>query len=270
LSEAEIVQKTDIPLTRSSLAEELGACGLSSGQIVLVHSSLSKLGWIPGGAEAAILAMLDVLGEDGTLMLPTHTSDNSDPSDWANPPVPKSWWPLIRKHTPPYNPRTTPTRMMGAIPELFRTWPGTIRSAHPVTSFAAHGPLAEHLTSEHLLEEELGNRSPIGRLYELDGYVLLLGVGHMNNSSIHLAEYRTNYPGKRTLETGSSMIVDGKRRWVKYETLDLQDEDFGELGLAFDHASKLAVPRIAQAEVRFFKQRSLVDFAIEWMERNRK
>ncbi len=270
MTEAEIVQSTEKPLTRISLAERLREAGMEKDQIVLVHSSMSKLGWIVGGAEAVILALLDVLGDQGTLMMPSHTSDNSDPSDWSNPPVPKSWWPLIREHTPPYNPRTTPTRMMGTIPELFRTWPGTIRSAHPVTSFAANGPLAEYLTSEHALDEEFGNSSPIGRLYELDGYVLLAGVGHTNNSSIHLAEYRTDYPGKRSLSTGSSMLIDGQRRWVKYETLDLQDGDFAELGAAFDSARDIPVHRIGQADVRFIKQRTLVDFAIQWMEENRR
>ncbi|MGB3715877.1 MAG: AAC(3) family N-acetyltransferase [Candidatus Promineifilaceae bacterium] len=270
MSEAEIVQKTETPLTRRSLAEVLDACGLSAGQIVLVHSSMSKLGWIPGGPEAVVLALLDVLGEDGTLMMPSHTSDNSDPARWENPPVPEAWWPLIRESTPPYNPATTPSRMMGAIPELFRTWPGTIRSDHPVSSFAAKGPMAEYLISDHSLEEDLGDMSPVGKLYELDGYVLLLGVGHSNNTSLHLAEYRCDYPSKHSFQTGSSMLVDGEQRWVTYETLDLQDDDFEQLGASFDSTNNITIHRIAQADVRLYRQRSLVDYAVDWMENNRK
>jgi aminoglycoside 3-N-acetyltransferase len=231
---------------------------------------MSKLGWIVGGAEAAVQALLDTVGKEGTLVMPTHTSDNSDPSDWSKPPVPEAWWPLIRDQTPPYNPSTTPTRMMGAIAELFRTWPGTVRSAHPMTSFAAHGPLADYLTSEHVLEEEFGKRSPIGKLYELDGFVLLLGIGHENNSSIHLAEYRADYPGKDKIRTGSSMLVDGERKWVTFKTLELRDDDFGELGASFDRACNLTVQRIGRAEVRFFRQRALVDYAVQWIEDNRK
>ena len=117
MSEAEIVQETDTPLTRKILAEKLREYGLGAGQIVLVHSSMSKLGWIPGGAEAVILALLDVLGEKGTLVMPAHSSDNSDPARWENPPVPEAWWPIIRETTPAFNPATTPTRMMGAIPD---------------------------------------------------------------------------------------------------------------------------------------------------------
>lgn len=269
MSEANAIQKTDIPLTRTSLAQELRACGLSDGQVVLVHSAMSKLGWIPGGAEAVILAFLDVLGDDGTLMMPSHSSDNSDPARWENPPVPESWWPIIRESTPPFNPATTPTRMMGTIPELFRTWPGTLRSYHPTSSFAARGPQAAFLTSDHFLEADVGDDSPIGKLYQLDGYVMLLGVDHMNNTSLHLAEHRGNYPGKHSMQTSSSMMVDGEQRWVTFETLDLQDDDFDKLGASFESANKTVVHRIAQADVRLIKQRSLVDFAINWMEENR-
>ena len=160
--------------------------------------------------------------------------------------------------------------MMGVIPELFRTWPGVTRSDHPASSFAALGPQGEHLTSDHHLEVDLGIRSPIGKLYELDGSVLLLGVGHNNNTSLHLAEYRSTYPGKRYFETGSSVLVDGEQRWVQYEVLDFQDDDFEELGKAFDLARNIEICEIGQTEVRLFKQRALVDFAVLWMETNRK
>ena len=98
------MRRTESPLTRRSLARTLRACGLARGQVVLVHSSMSKLGWIVGGAEVVILALLDVIGQEGTLMMPTHTSDNSDPARWENPPVPEAWWPVIRRrrrHTIP-------------------------------------------------------------------------------------------------------------------------------------------------------------------------
>jgi aminoglycoside 3-N-acetyltransferase len=158
---------------------------------------------------------------------------------------------------------------MGAVPELFRNWPGVIRSSHPVISFAALGPNAKFLIDNHVLEEDTGDRSPVGRLYELDGYVLLLGVEHWNNTSLHLAEFRANYPGKRNIKTGCAMQVDGQRQWVEYECLDTYGDDFGEIGKAFDAEHNLRIPKIANAEVRFFKQQAVVDFAIDWMEKNR-
>jgi aminoglycoside 3-N-acetyltransferase len=202
-------------------------------------------------------------------MMVTNSGNNTDPSEWQHPPVPEAWWQTIRDHTPAYNPRTTLTREMGVVPELFRTWPGAIRSAHPAFSLAALGPRAPYLMADHALTEDIGDHSPLGKLYELDGHVLLLGVGHGNNTSLHLAEFRADYPGKRTLRTGSAMLVNGQRQWVPYETLDTYADDFGQIGTAFDRAHNLTVQHINGAEVRFFRQRLVVDFAIQWMEQHR-
>jgi aminoglycoside 3-N-acetyltransferase len=269
MSDTNAIAQAEYPRTTQSLAEQLHGCGLRPGQTVLVHMAMSRLGWVIGGAEAVVRAFLAVLGPEGTLMMPTHTTNNTDPAEWQHPPIPQDWWQLVRDHTPAFNPATTPTREMGAVPELFRSWPGAMRSSHPVTSFAALGPNAEYLTRDHVLEEDTGVRSPVGRLYELDGHVLLLGVTHWNNTSLHLAEARANYRGKRNIRSASAMMVDGARQWVEYETLQTYSDDFGEIGQAFDAAHQVEVNQIAKAEVRFFKQRALVDFAAAWMEQHR-
>jgi aminoglycoside 3-N-acetyltransferase len=269
MSEKSVIERTATPLTVSSLAESLRACGLAEGQTVLVHLAMSKLGWTVGGAEAVILALLAAVGKRGTMMMVTNNGSNTDPWEWQHPPVPEAWWQTIRDHTPAYNPLTTPTSGMGVVPELFRTWPGAVRSAHPAFSLAALGPQAGYLVADHALTEDSGDRSPLGRLYELDGHVLLLGVDHWNNTSLHLAEFRANYPGKRRLRTGSAMFVDGRRQWVAYETLKTHPDDFGEIGAAFDLAHNIAIQQINDAQVRFFRQRLLVDFAVDWMEQHR-
>ena len=150
----------DEPRTRASLAGDLRRLGLESGDIVLVHSSLSSLGWVCGGAVAVVRALLDTVGPGGTAVVPTQTGDNSDPKHWQHPPVPRSWWPVIREHMPAFDPAVTPSRGMGVIPEVVRTWPGAVRSDHPHTSFAAVGPAAAELMAGHRLDSELGEESP--------------------------------------------------------------------------------------------------------------
>ena len=268
MAEADTIHADYLPLTVDSMAEQFAACGLAAGQTVIVHSSLSKMGWVAGGAKAVIEALLRVLTPTGTLVMPAHTSDNSDPAAWQNPPVPEHWWPIIRQHMPAYDPATSPTRMMGAIAELFRTWPGARRSGHPQGSFAALGPHADAITHDHALEG-FGPQSPLARVYELDGYVLLIGVGHSNNTSLHLAEYHAQWPGKRTHQQAAAMLVNGERQWVEYEALDIDSDDFDTLGEAYEAAHGITRCHVGQAEVRFMRQRPLVDFAIKWMAQNR-
>lgn len=269
MSEADVIAHTPTPLTFSRLCEQFRALGLSTGRTVLVHSAMSRMGWIAGGPETVIRALLAVVGPQGTLMMPTHTGGNTDPSFWQNPPVPESWWPLIIAETPPFDPATTPSREMGVIAELFRTWPGAIRSQHPLYSFAALGPQAQTLLADHRLETGLGEGSPLSKLYDLDGDVLLLGVGHDNNTSLHLAEYRAEWPRKATAWNSLAMSVDGERQWVRHESLDINSDDFDVLGRDYEAAYPVAVSKVGLAEVRLFKQRPIVDFAVEWIQSHR-
>lgn len=259
------------PATIQSLRADFEALGLRPGQVVLVHSSLKSLGWVSGGPVAVILALEMTLGTAGTLVMPTHSADLSDPARWRNPPVPEAWWPIIRDTMPAYDPDLTPTRGMGAIPEAFRRGRGVARSNHPQVSFAAKGPHAAQITGGHPYDYGLGEGSPLARLYELDGWVLLLGVGHGNNTSLHLAENRANFPGKQVVENGAPVRVDGRREWVTLHDIDFDDEDFLAIGAALERETgAVRVGPAGRGVARFMRQRALVDFAVAWMEQHRR
>ncbi|MFE2754507.1 aminoglycoside N(3)-acetyltransferase [Actinosynnema sp. NPDC059335] len=253
--------------TRHSIAAQLGEAGLRAGDTVLVHSSLSALGWVCGGANTVVAALLDVLGEAGTLVVPTQSTDNSDPAGWHNPPVPESWWAEIRASLPPYDPRTTPATGVGVIPEAVRTWPGALRSAHPQTSFAALGARAAEVVADHALDSQLGERSPLARLEAMGARVLLLGVGFGSCTAFHLAEYRL--PDPPEADNSFAITTPRGRSWATVRDLALDDGDFAELGAAFGGARPVRLGRVGAAVTRLFSLPDAVAFAETWLAEHR-
>ncbi len=261
--ERKIVLKQDI----LSALSEVGVC---NGQTIMVHTSLSSLGFVCGGAQVIIEALLETVGTEGTIMMPTQSWKNLDPATGVHWEEPENWWPLIRENWPAYNKDITPTNTMGTVAEMFRKWPGTLRSDHPARSVAAWGKHAEYLTSAHDLSNIFGDGSPIGKLYEQDGLVLLIGVGYDKNTSLHLADVRANYPSKHNSTEHSAVLEDGKRVWKQYETLFVDGEDFNEIGAAFENTCSVRKVALGNGTITLMKQRELVDFAVTWIEQNRK
>jgi aminoglycoside 3-N-acetyltransferase len=266
--ELDRIRASAAPVTRARIAEDLGRLGVRPGSVLLVHSSLSALGWVCGSVQAVAEGLLDALGPNGTLVVPTHTNWNSDPAGWRNPPVPEPWWPVIREHMPGFDPRVTPSPHMGAIAEVVRTWPGARRSGHPHFSFAAVGRHAEEITTGHALDSGFGERSPVARVRDRDGDVLLLGAGHGSNSSLHLAEHDVPDPPRET--SSAALMTPEGRRWVTWEDVVADGGDFEELGAAFDATGRTRVGPVGEGEARLMRQRELLDFAAGWMVANRR
>lgn len=261
--ERKIVLKEDI---LAALAE----VGVGRGQTIMVHTALGSLGFVCGGPQVVIEALLESVGDDGTIMMPAQSWKNLDPAAGVHWEEPEAWWPLIREHWPAYDKDITPTNTMGAVAEMFRKWPGTLRSDHPARSVAARGKYAGYLTAGHDLSNIFGEGSPVGKLYELDGYVLLVGVGYDKNTSLHLADVRAEYPGKHSCTEHSAILENGKRVWKEYSTLYVDGEDFNEIGAAFEKECTVSKAALGNGTITLMKQRALVDFAVKWMEQNRK
>ncbi|WP_306208505.1 aminoglycoside N(3)-acetyltransferase [Actinoplanes sp. RD1] len=257
----------EVLLTVTSLEREFIHLGVCPGDVILLHSSLRSVGWVCGGPTVVVQALLAATGPDGTLVVPAQTPYNRHPERWNHDPVPPAWWPEILRDLPAFDPQLTPSAAMGAVAERVRTWPGAVRSAHPLTSFAAVGARAAELLAVHDLSSLLGDRSPVAALERAGAKVLLLGVGYESCTAFHLAESRL--PGLPVVELTAVVRTERGREWVAYETIGLDARDFDLLGKAFESACGeggiLTRKTVGAAVSRLFPLRDAVRFAEGWL-----
>lgn len=267
MGEANIINETNQPVTVNGMVQDLHSLGVREGDYLLVHSSLSSLGWVCGGPQAVVQALLETVGNEGAIVMPAHSGDWSDPAEWGNPPVPRDWNEIIYRELPAFDPAVTPTRGMGRIAELFRTVPNTVRSQHPQVSFCANGKLSEPIVANHPLTPQFGMASPLGKLYNLNAKVLLLGVGYDSCTSFHLAE--TMIAGMPTKSMGTAMLEEGRRVWKRFTYFAYDAEDFAEIGEHLEMHCRVQQGKTGQAECKLFNMREAVDYAAEWLAKHR-
>lgn len=159
----------------NDLLRDLRLAGIGHGEVLVVHSSLSKVGWITGGPNEVIRALREVIGESGTLVMPTFSFNMTG-------------WDM-----PGFDPWRTASRV-GRLTEVFWRTPGTIRTHHPTHSVAASGRLAREITAGPINYEPLGIGSPLDRARQAGAKILLMGVTNNRNSTVHLAESLAEMP----------------------------------------------------------------------------
>jgi aminoglycoside N3'-acetyltransferase len=231
-------------VTRADLAEQLRALGVEEGGVLLVHSSFRAVRPVQGGPVGLILALRDALGPEGTLVMPSWSGDDERPFDAA---------------------RTPASPDLGIIAETLRRLPGVLRSGH-VHAFAAAGPQAARTTADPLPLPPHIPASPAGRVHELDGQVLLLGVGHDADTMLHLAELLAGVPYRvprhcTVFEAGRPVRVDYEENDHCCERFALADGWLRQRGLQ-------AEGRIGHAHARLVRARHVVAVALEHLARD--
>ncbi len=254
--------KFDQLVTRSRLASELKAGGLARGDVVLVHTSLSRLGFVPGAARTVIEALIDVVGNNGTVMMPTYSGELSDPAEWRFPPVPESWIQPILNETPAYDPALTPTRRMGVVAELFRHFPGVTRSPHPQSSFSAWGAHAACLVAEHPMDYRFGPKSPLGKLRDLGGKVLLLGAAFQTCSLLYLTQSAMK-SSVEVVRKAPVIGMDGKM-WVSYRDHEYPNDWFPDACEHLVSVGLMKMSLVGAAQAYVCEAREAIEEVITW------
>ncbi len=224
-------QRAPIPLAH--LMRQMHDLGVISGRALLVHTAFSQIKPVEGGPLGLITALQEVVGPAGTLVMPSMTDDDDQPFD----------------------PRYTPCIGMGIVAETFWRMPGVLRSDSP-HAFAARGPEAGHITAPHPIDVPHGLDSPVGRIYQLDGQVLLLGVGHDANTTIHLAE---SLAGVRYRRKKSIVArVNGTLSRVHYGEIDHCCQKFTLVDGWLEAGGLQRRGSVGHAEARLMRSRDLV------------
>ena len=224
------------PTPIPEITAQLLALGVEPGGVLLVHTAFSRVAPVEGGPAGLIAALRAALGPTGTLVMPSMSDDDDVPFD----------------------PAATPCRAMGVVADTFWRLPGVLRS-HSPHAFAATGTHAEHITAPHPLDVPHGPDSPVGRVHDLDGQVLLLGVGHDGDTTVHLAEALA---GVRYRAPKHVMILrDGQLVRFEYAETDHCCERFARLDDWLEEAHQQRRGPVAHAEARLARSRSIVHHA---------
>ncbi len=226
---------------RQTLTDQLLALGVQPWGVLIVHTAFSKVAPVEGGPEGLIEALRAALGPTGTLVMPSMSDDDDHP----------------------FNRYETPCLGMGIVAETFRKLPGVIRSDSP-HAFAAIGPRAEEITAPHPVDIPHGLDSPPGRVWELDGQVLLLGVGHDADTTVHVAE---NMAGVRYRQLyHATVLVEGNPVRYEYGEVDHCCENFALLDQWLGDRQRRGI--VGHAEARLARSRDIVAAAMARLREN--
>ena len=226
------------PISVDAVADQLRALGVRSGGLLQVHTAFSRVGPVEGGPLGLIAALRAALGDRGTLVMPSMASDDD--------------------HV--FDPRTSPCTGMGIVAETFWQQPGVLRSDNP-HAFAAEGPLASEIVAPHSLSLPHGLDSPVGRVYELGGDVLLLGIDHTSNTTIHLGEHLAGVRYRRPKHL--TVLRDGVPSRFEYGEIDHCCERFALVDGWLDDIGGQRRGVVGRGEARFAPAQAMVDVVVE-------
>jgi aminoglycoside 3-N-acetyltransferase len=253
--------------TQRQLADALRELGVEAGQTVMLHASVKAVGRVMGGPNAIIQAVLDALTPDGTLMM--YVGWNDIP-DFVGELPPDERQRYYDEH-PPFDPATArAVRDHSILAEFFRTWPGIRRSLNAEASMAALGAQADWITRDHPSDYGYGAESPLAKLVEAGGKVLMLGAPLDTITLLHYAENRAKLRHKGIVRYQYPVLRDGQKVWIDVEdfyTGDPHDDySFEQIAQEYLAAGKGRHGKVGDADTYLFDAADLVRYAIAWLE----
>jgi aminoglycoside 3-N-acetyltransferase len=257
--------------TRASLRDDLIRIGLRTGDTVMVHAAMSRVGPLLNGPDALSNAILDVVGPEGTMLVYTSWDSVHDDLLDDDGRVLPEW----RDHVPGFARQASrAVRMNGIIAEFVRTMPGARRSANPGASVAAVGRLADWITADHRLDYGFGEDTPLSKLVHIGGRVLMVGAPWDTMTLIHHADHLADMADKRVIRIETPFAGPNGTVWrftEEFETGDpvhaaLPDNYIEQIVTAYVESGGGDQGSIGAAPSLLVDARSILTFAVRWLE----
>ena len=253
------IDKNFTLITKEVLIHNFSQLGIRQGDTLLVHTSLSSVGYVVGGEETLYYALREVIGNEGTIVVPSQTVEISDPASWQYPPVPEEWHYVIRDAMPAYSKELSYSKAMGAFSQFIGILPDSIRSNHPMYSFTAIGENASEIIGQDRMDFPFGDKSPLGRMYSIGAKVLMIGTDFETNTSLHLAENRLN---REVIHEKSKILTKDGEKWISFKNIELDIyDDYLEVQKNFMEQYTVNLISINDSNVYLFDMKECVDFA---------
>ena len=265
------------PITRTQLIEQLENLGVRPGGVLMLHCSLNSLGYVVGGADTIVTALIDLLGSSGTLVAMTGWEhDASGIDEW-----PTALQEAYGRDPPAFDPEVSESaREYGRLPERIRTWPGARHSFHPECRFSAIGAQAEWITKDQPWNHPYGPRSPLAKVVEAGGASLLLGAPLETLTVLHYAEELADVKDKKIVRYSAPLKTPLGIEWREVEDIDTANGAFPYDRVVGDRDSFEVIAeealtagigtsgRIGESKSHLFPAGELIRFAVDWIERH--
>lgn len=246
-------------ITKEDITQQLQNIGVQRGMLLLVDACSEKMGYISGGIQTFIDALMEAVGYEGTIVMPSFTPQFIDPACTGSKKIDRENWELLRDTALPFHKKLSPPETTDAMVHQFMRNEGVVRSYHPIYSFVAWGKYAKIICDKHPLHFGLSKESPLGKLSELNGFVLLAGCSFKACTIFQLARYSgEQLPIKimtSPIEQNNQMI------WKDMLDLEMDTSGFEVIGEVMEERKIVKNMYINTSRCRFFSAREAVNIA---------
>ena len=248
----------EIVSTKEDLCELLSSLGVQKGMVIFLQANMKKLGYITGGEQTLLEALMETVGYDGTIVMPSFTPQMADPSCLKQA-IDRESWELVRKHAQPFDRRLSAPHKCDPLIHQFLRNEGVVRSYHPLYSFSAWGKYAKLICDKHPLHFGLNQDSPLGKVVEFNGFVLMLGCDYKDCVMFQLARYRDAQQPIRIIS--APIEINKKRIWKDMLDLDYNYKNFDDVGEAMEDRYIVKTAMLNNGLCRLFSAREAQNLA---------